>query len=382
MFKPMATISFILTFFIALVASGLQAAIPTPAPPKVAGTGHLLIDFDSGHIISEHNANSRLEPASLTKLMTAHVVFHELKSGNLKLDDEAVISEKAWKTGGSKMFIEVGKKVKIQDLLKGMIIQSGNDASIALAEHIAGSESVFASMMNTQARKLGMLNTNFVNSSGLPHPDHYTTAEDIAKVAIATIRNFPEYYSWYSEKDFEFNGIRQSNRNKLLWKDKSVDGLKTGHTEAAGYCLVSSAKREGMRLLSVVMGTNSMKSREEESLKLLNYGFRFFETHKLYSAGDTLSTAKVWKGASDRLPVGINNDLFITIPRNQYDKLEASIELNSLITAPISENQQLGNLIINLSGDTLIEQPLVALNAVAEGGFFGNLIDNVMMMLE
>lgn len=378
----MATISFILTFFIALVASGLQAAIPTPAPPKVAGTGHLLIDFDSGHIISEHNANSRLEPASLTKLMTAHVVFHELKSGNLKLDDEAVISEKAWKTGGSKMFIEVGKKVKIQDLLKGMIIQSGNDASIALAEHIAGSESVFASMMNTQARKLGMLNTNFVNSSGLPHPDHYTTAEDIAKVAIATIRNFPEYYSWYSEKDFEFNGIRQSNRNKLLWKDKSVDGLKTGHTEAAGYCLVSSAKREGMRLLSVVMGTNSMKSREEESLKLLNYGFRFFETHKLYSAGDTLSTAKVWKGASDRLPVGINNDLFITIPRNQYDKLEASIELNSLITAPISENQQLGNLIINLSGDTLIEQPLVALNAVAEGGFFGNLIDNVMMMLE
>ena len=382
MFKPMATISFILTFFIALVASGLQAAIPTPAPPKVAGTGHLLIDFDSGHIISEHNANSRLEPASLTKLMTAHVVFHELKSGNLKLDDEAVISEKAWKTGGSKMFIEVGKKVKIQDLLKGMIIQSGNDASIALAEHIAGSESVFASMMNTQARKLGMLNTNFVNSSGLPPPDHYTTAEDIAKVAIATIRNFPEYYSWYSEKDFEFNGIRQSNRNKLLWKDKSVDGLKTGHTEAAGYCLVSSAKREGMRLLSVVMGTNSMKSREEESLKLLNYGFRFFETHKLYSAGDTLSTAKVWKGASDRLPVGINNDLFITIPRNQYDKLEASIELNSLITAPISENQQLGNLIINLSGDTLIEQPLVALNAVAEGGFFGNLIDNVMMMLE
>jgi D-alanyl-D-alanine carboxypeptidase (penicillin-binding protein 5/6) len=237
-------------------------------------------------------------------------------------------------------------------------------------------------MMNTQARKLGMLNTNFVNSSGLPHPDHYTTAEDIAKVAIATIRNFPEYYSWYSEKDFEFNGIRQSNRNKLLWKDKSVDGLKTGHTEAAGYCLVSSAKREGMRLLSVVMGTNSMKSREEESLKLLNYGFRFFETHKLYSAGDTLSTAKIWKGASDRLPVGINNDLFITIPRNQYDKLEASIELNSLITAPISENQQLGNLIINLSGDTLIEQPLVALNAVAEGGFFGNLIDNVMMMLE
>lgn len=383
MFKPLAIISFILTFFIAsFIASGLHAAIPSPAPPKVAGTGHLLIDFESGHIISEDNANARLEPASLTKLMTAHVVFHELKSGNLKLDDEAVVSEKAWKTGGSKMFIEVGKKVKIKDLLKGMIIQSGNDASIALAEHIAGSESVFASMMNTQARKLGMLNTNFVNSSGLPHPDHYTTAEDIAKVAMATIRDFPEYYSWYSEKDYEFNGIRQSNRNKLLWKDKSVDGLKTGHTEAAGYCLVSSAKREDMRLVSVVMGTSSMKSREEESLKLLNYGFRFFETHKLYSAGDTLSTAKVWKGSSDKLPVGIKNDLFITIPRNQYEKLEASIQLNSQITAPISENQQVGSLIITLSGNTVSEQPLVALKPVAEGGFFGNLIDNVMMMLE
>ena len=379
MFKSLATISFILTFF---ATASLQAAIPTPAPPKVAGTGHLLIDFDSGHIISEDNANARLEPASLTKLMTAHVVFHELKSGNLKLDDEAVISEKAWKTGGSKMFIEVGKKVKIRDLLKGMIIQSGNDASIALAEHIAGSESVFASMMNTQAQKLGMLNTNFVNSSGLPHPDHYTTAEDMAKVAMATIRDFPEYYPWYSEKDFEFNGIRQSNRNKLLWKDKSVDGLKTGHTEAAGYCLVSSAKRDGMRLVSVVMGTNSMKSREEESLKLLNYGFRFYETHKLYSAGDTLSTAKVWKGESDKLPVGIKDDLFITIPRNKYDKLEASIQLNSQITAPISESQQVGSLVITLSGDSVTEKPLVALNSIAEGGFFGKLIDNVMMMLE
>ena len=379
MFKSLATISFILTF---LISTTLQAAIPTPAPPKVAGSGHLLIDFDSGHIISEENANARLEPASLTKLMTAHVVFHELKSGNLSLDDEAVISEKAWKTGGSKMFIEVGKKVKIRDLLKGMIIQSGNDASIALAEHIAGSESVFASMMNTQAKKLGMLNTNFVNSSGLPHPDHYTTAEDMAKVAMATIRHFPEYYPWYSQKDFEFNGIRQSNRNKLLWKDKSVDGLKTGHTEAAGYCLVSSAKRDDMRLVSVVMGTSSMKSREEESLKLLNYGFRFFETHKLYSAGDTLSTAKVWKGDADKLAVGIKKDLFITIPRNQYDKLEASIQLNSQITAPISEGQQLGSLIISLSGNNVAEQPLVALKSVAEGGFFGNLIDNVMMMLE
>ena len=373
----------VITFSLSLLLTTFSVhAAPTPAPPKIAGTGHVLIDFNSGHIISEENANQRLEPASLTKLMTAYVVFDELAQGNLKLDDLVTISEKAWKTGGSKMFIEVGKQVKIEDLLKGLIIQSGNDASVALAEHIAGSESVFASMMNTQAQKLGMLNTNFVNSSGLPHPDHYTTAEDMAKMAIATIGTHPEYYRWYSEKSFEYNGITQSNRNKLLWRDKSVDGMKTGHTEAAGYCLVSSAKREDMRLVSVVMGTSSKKSRADESIKLLNYGFRFYQTHKLYSAGDSLSSAKVWKGNISQLPVGISEDLYITIPRNQYKNLDASIQLNSKITAPIKKGQKLGEVIVQLPGSEVSRQPLVALQDVADGGFFSRMIDNVMMMLE
>ncbi len=379
MYRFSAVIILALSF---LLNSLPAQAIPTPAPPKIAGTGHLLIDYDSGHIISEENANSRLEPDSLTKLMTAYVVFDELAQGNLKLDDLVTVSEKAWKTGGSKMFIEVGKQVSIKDLLKGLIIQSGNDASIALAEHIAGSESVFASMMNTQAKKLGMLNTNFVNASGLPHPDHYTTAEDMAKIAIASIRQHPQYYSWYAEKSFKFNGISQSNRNKLLWRDNSVDGLKTGHTEAAGYCLVASAKREDMRLVSVVMGTASQKSRADESMKLLNYGFRFFQTHKLYNAGDSLSTAKVWKGTASQLPVGISNDLFITIPRNQYKNLDATMQLNSKITAPITKGQKLGEIIIQLSGKEVTRQPLVALQDVAEGGFFSRMMDNVMMMLE
>ncbi len=375
----LAVISLSFTFF--AVSQPVQA-IPTPAPPKVAGSGHLLIDYHSGHIISEANTNQRLEPASLTKLMTAHVVFSELRQGNLKLDDEVTISEKAWKTGGSKMFIEVGKKVKVEDLLKGMIIQSGNDASVALAEHIAGSEAVFASVMNTQAQKLGMLNTNFVNATGLPDPDHYTTAEDIAKVAIATIRDFPEYFKWYSVKSFTFNNIKQHNRNKLLWRDDSIDGLKTGHTEAAGYCLVATALRDNMRLVSVVMGTESEKSRADESIKLLNYGFRFFETHKLYTAGDSLSQAKIWKGATEKLPVGLSQDLYITIPRNQYQNLDAAISLNSPIIAPINKSEKIGEINVTLSGKAVASKPLVALKDIPEGGFVSRMLDNVMMMLE
>ena len=375
----LALISLIVFLFL-FSASAL--AIPTPAPPKIAGTGHLLIDFHSGHVLSEHNANQRLEPASLTKLMTAHVVFSELAQGNLKLTDEVSISEKAWKTGGSKMFIEVGKKVSVLDLLKGMIIQSGNDASIALAEHIAGSEAVFASVMNTKAQKLGMYNTNFVNATGLPDPDHYTTAEDMAKIAIATIRDYPEYYKWYSEKAFTFNDIKQHNRNKLLWRDKSVDGLKTGHTEAAGYCLVSSAARENMRLISVIMGTDSEKQRADESIKLLNYGFRFFETHKLYNAGDALKQAKVWKGETDQLAVGLQQDLYITIPRNQYKNLDASVHLNSQLTAPIQKGEQIGEITVTLDSNEVAKKPLIALRNINEGGFFSRMLDNVMMKFE
>jgi D-alanyl-D-alanine carboxypeptidase (penicillin-binding protein 5/6) len=358
------------------------AAIPTPAPPEVSGSGHLLIDFTSGQVLSEDHANERLEPASLTKIMTAYVVFRELTEGNLKLADEVLVSEKAWRTQGSRMFIEVGKKVSIEELLKGMIIQSGNDASVALAEHIAGSEETFATVMNAHAQRLGMINTNFVNATGLPHPDHYTTAEDIAKVAIATVHEFPEFYKWYAIKSYKFNNINQHNRNKLLWRDDAVDGMKTGHTEAAGYCLVASALKDGMRLVSVVMGTESEEARAVESLKLLNYGFRFFETHKLYGAGETLSSSKVWKGASEQLPVGIEHDLNITIPRNQYDNLNASMHLNEPLIAPINKGQQVGEVVIELSGETLTRLPLVALKDIEEDGIIGRTIDHFMLMLE
>ena len=371
--------AFLFLLFTALTAQ----AVPTPAPPAVKGTSHMLIDFDSGRVISSENAENRTEPASLTKMMTAYVVFNELKQGNIKLDDETVVSEKAWRKGGSKMFIEVGKKVKIEDLLRGMIIQSGNDASIALAEHIAGDEAIFASIMNTQARKLGMLNSNFENSSGWPSPNHYTTAKDMAIVAMAIIRDFPEYYPIYSEKSFTYNNMRaQQNRNLLLWRDKSVDGLKTGHTEAAGYCLVSSAKRENMRLISVVMGTKSKKARADESIKLLNYGFRFFETHKLYSAAEPLKKTRVWKGEIEQLTVGLQQDLNITIPRDKYSQLEASTRLNSQIVAPIKKHQQLGELTITLGDEIIATRPVVALRDVAESGFFSSMVDNVLMMFE
>jgi len=369
-------------FILLIVFSTPVSATPTPAPPSVKGTGHLLIDFDSGHIISESNANQRLEPASLTKLMTAHVIFSEIQQGNLKLEDEVTVSEKAWKTPGSRMFIEVGKQVTVEKLLHGMIIQSGNDASVALAEHIGGSESFFASMMNTHAQRLGMTSTNFVNATGLPDPDHYTTPEDIAKVAMATIRDFPEFYKWYSIKSYTYNNIKQHNRNKLLWRDDAVDGLKTGHTEAAGYCLVASAKKENMRLISVVMGTASEKERAQESLKLLNYGFRFFETHKLYNGGTSLNQAKVWKGSSSQLAVGLADDLYITIPRNQYDNLNASMHLNLPVIAPINKSQTIGKVLVTLGGETVASQPLIALQGIEEAGIVGRTIDNLMMMFE
>jgi len=373
------------SFFSALVILSLSIsvhAIPVPDAPQIKGSGHLLIDFDSGHIISESNSNDRLEPASITKLMTAHVIFNEIDAGNLRLDDEVMVSEKAWKTPGSRMFIEVGKKVSVENLLKGMIIQSGNDASVALAEHIAGSESVFASVMNAQAQKLGMTSTNFVNATGMPDPDHYTTASDIAKVAMATIRKHPEFYKWYSVKSFKYNNIEQQNRNRLLWRDKDVDGMKTGHTESAGYCLVASAKKDGMRLISVVMGTDSDKQRSAESMKLLNYGFRFFETHKLYSANEALSQAKVWKGASDQLSVGLTDDLFITIPRNQYKNLNASMHLNLPLQAPIDKGQVVGEVRITLNGEDISRKPLTALMDITEGGLVSRTIDSLMMMLE
>ncbi len=358
------------------------AAAPVPAPPSVAGSGHLLIDFDSGQVLAENNAEQRLEPASLTKIMTAYVVMKEIQAGQVTLQDQVLVSKKAWRTPGSRMFIEVGKKIPLEDLLKGMIIQSGNDASVALAEHIAGSEETFANLMNDHARRLGMENTHFVNSTGLPDEQHYTTPRDIARVTRATIREFPDFYPWYAIKEYTFNDIKQHNRNKLLWRDDAVDGVKTGHTEAAGYCLVASAKKDGMRLISVVMGTHSEDARAKESQSLLNYGFRFYETHRLYGAGESLATTRVWKGSQEQLRLGLTQDLYITIPRGQYKNLNAGMRIEPKILAPVAPGQTLGQVTIALSGETLAEADLVALDPIDEGGLMQIAKDTVLLWLE
>ena len=370
-----------------LILSWLSAALPAqaapvPAAPKIAATGHLLMDYHSGAILAENNAGKRLEPASLTKIMTAYTVFRELEEGNISLNDQVLVSKKAWKTPGSRMFIEVGKQVSVDDLIHGMIIASGNDACVALAEHIAGNEEAFAALMNKHVLELGMENTHFTNATGLPDPNHYTTPEDILKVTRAIIREFPQFYPLYSIKEFTYNGITQKNRNRLLWRDPSVDGVKTGHTEAAGYCLVTSAKRENMRLLSVVMGTASDSARAKESQTLLNYGFRFYQTHRLFDGGETLKQLRVWKGEVDNLNLGLEEDLYVTIPRGSYNKLTARIHLKDSIMAPVPRGKVLGKVIIEHDGEIIKEVPLVALRGVREGGIIHNLVDSVLMIFQ
>ncbi len=365
-----------------LASATASAVVPAPAPPSVAATGYLLVDMDSDTVLAARDADQRLEPASLTKIMTAHIVFREIRDGSVKLTDQVLVSEKAWRTPGSRMFIEVNKRVSVEDLLKGLIIQSGNDASVALAEHVAGSEDAFVNLMNQHAQRLGMKGTHFVNATGLPHENHYTTPEDIARVAEATIREFPDFYELYSVKEFTFNDIRQHNRNTLLWRDDSVDGVKTGHTEAAGYCLVSSAKRDNMRLISVVMGTKSENARAKESQSLLNYGFRFFETHRLYGAGDRLTRTRVWLGENEQVSLGLAADLHVTIPRQHYDKLDARTEIRPQLRAPLDQGQTVGEVVVELDGEVIAREPLVALEAVAEGGIWRTVVDNVLMLLE
>jgi len=372
-----------------LFAGGLLAAQASdppaifPKPPEVEAAGYLLQDFDSGQTLAESNADQRLEPASLTKLMTAYVLFHELAEGKIRLDQPVVVSEKAWRTEGSRSFIEVGRPVPVEVLLKGMIIQSGNDASIALAEHAAGSEETFARKMNEYAQRLGMTATHFVNATGLPDPNHYTTPRDVAKVATATMREFPQYYAWYSLKEFTWNKITQRNRNRLLWHDPSVDGMKTGHTAAAGYCLVSSAKRDGQRLLSVVLGTRSEKAREQVSQTLLNYGFSAFETKTLYPAGSKLAEQRVWKGGEKMLPLGPAAALAVTIPRGAKGKLEASLSLPATpILAPLAKGTELGKIQVKLGDKPIREAPLVALETVEEGGIWAKTRDTLLLWFQ
>jgi D-alanyl-D-alanine carboxypeptidase (penicillin-binding protein 5/6) len=323
-----------------------------------------------------------MEPASITKLMTAYVIFSEIREGNLSLEEKVQISENAWRTEGSRMFVEVNTKVSVADLLKGVIVQSGNDATVALAEHVAGTEAGFASLMNHHAEQLGLSGTHFVNSTGLPDKEHYTTARDIAKIARAMVHEFPEYYAWYSERSFTYNGITQYNRNKLLWRDESVDGMKTGHTESAGYCLVTSAERDGMRLISVVLGTKSEEARADASQALLNYGFRFFETHKLYDAGNKLTTARVWKGANESVDLGLPQTLYVTIPRGEYKNLDAAMRLQDQIIAPVAQAQALGHVVVRLADQTVAEKDLVALQPVAEGSFFQRMVDEALLYFE
>lgn len=353
-----------------------------PKAPLIAARSYIMIDYDSGKVLAEKNSQQRVSPASITKVMTAYVVFSELRAGNIKLDDLVTISKKAWKTQGSRMFIEVNRKVSVENLLKGMIIQSGNDASVALAEYVAGSEETFSALMNQHARSLGMLNTQFNNSTGLPDDEHLTTAKDLSLLAQALIRNFPEYYTWYSTKEFTFNKIKQHNRNQLLWRDKSVDGIKTGYTKSAGYCLLTSSRRDNMRIISVVLGTKSKSARAEETQKLLNFGFRFYETHALYQPNTPLKQVKIYKGSQASLDIGLAEAIFVTIPRGQYKSLKPFINIKEKIIAPIAKGDHLGNVEIKLNNETLIKKPLIALHDIGEGSLWQRGKDSIILMFK
>jgi len=369
-------------FLLLFAQNTFARTMPTPAPPIIGAKSYLLIDANSGHELASLKPDIRLAPASLTKLMSAYAFFRALKENQVQLDDQVTVSEKAWRTPGSRMFIEVGKQVSVEDLLLGMIVQSGNDASVALAEHVAGTESVFAEVMNQHAAALGMKSSNFKNATGLPAKDHYSTARDLAILAQAIISEFPEYYAWYSVKEFKYGDIKQSNRNSLLWRDASVDGMKTGHTDDAGYCLVSSAKREDMRIISVVLGTSSVKSRIDGSQALLNYGFRFYETRLLYVAGEKITEAKIWKAQYEKTKLGLPEDLYITIPRGSYNMVETVVNMPSILLAPVAVGQPVAELAVSLNGTSLITEPLRALQDNPSGSFWQRSRDTVQLWFE
>uniref|UniRef100_UPI0038B8FFE4 D-alanyl-D-alanine carboxypeptidase family protein n=1 Tax=Alloalcanivorax mobilis TaxID=2019569 RepID=UPI0038B8FFE4 len=364
------------------LATPAQALDMVPRPPQVEARSYLLMDANSGQVLVQHDAEKPLPPASLTKMMTAYIAEKEIQSGNVSDEDMVPISVHAWKMGGSRMFVKEGSKVPLKDLLKGIIIQSGNDASVAVAEYLAGSEDAFADLMNRQATLLGMKNTHFVNATGWPAENHLTTAHDLARLARAIINDYPEHYDIYAEKEFSYNGITQPNRNLLLWRDPSVDGLKTGHTEEAGFCLVSSAKQGEMRLISVVMGTDSEAARARESQKLLTYGFRFYETYQAYGAGDVLDTPDVWMGKANQVRLGLGDALALTIPKDSGERLKAEMSVQPQLHAPIKKGQELGKLTISLDDNVLVTRPLIALEDVEEAGFFAKIWDHVVLFFK
>jgi serine-type D-Ala-D-Ala carboxypeptidase (penicillin-binding protein 5/6) len=369
-----AIAALLLSFPLAAVA----AAGPVPPAPTLAATAWILVDQATGRTIAGHEVDKRVEPASITKLMTAYAVFKALREGKFALDTGVPISERAWRSEGSRTFVDVGSQVPVEVLIQGMIVQSGNDATIALAEAVGGTEATFAALMNQYAERLGMSNSHFENSTGLPGPTHQMSVADIARLTRALIREFPDYYKWYSQREFTWNGIRQPNRNGLLARDPSVDGVKTGMTEAAGYCLVSSAQRDGMRLIAVVTGTKSMKAREDASLALLNYGFSFFETRVLQKARSQMAVHRIYKASGGSAPVGIGHDLVVTLPRGQADKVELKLELAPKVFAPLTKSDRVGVVRALLDGKVVAEAALHPVADVPEGNFFRRIWDTIL----
>lgn len=374
--------SFLTLTLLFLLLDSFAVATPAivPAPPNLSAKAWLLIDHNSGRVLVEHNSHQRVEPASLTKMMTAYVVLYTMRNGSVSAEDMVRVSEKAWRMKGSRMFIEVNSLVSVDELLKGMIIQSGNDASVALAEHVAGNEDAFVDLMNQHARSLGMTETNFTNSTGWPNAEHYTTPHDLAILSRALIRDFPDHYTWYRIKEYTYNNIRQFNRNRLLWLDDKVDGIKTGHTESAGYCLVASARKDDMRLISIILGTDSDNTRASSSRKLLSYGFRFYETFLLHRANEPLENMRIWKGENETVPLGLQEDLYITIPRGQRNKVNANMTVETMLVAPAKKGQTYGSVNIMLGEEKLRQQSLVALEDVPEGGLWRQMIDNIRLL--
>ncbi len=379
--RPARTIFALVLLALATVRA--YAAPMIPAPPELQATSWVLMDAASGKILVQHNMDERLPPASLTKMMTTYVAAEKIIAGDIKLDDMVTVSEKAWRMQGSKMYIRVGTQVSVDDLMKGIIIQSGNDASIAIAEHIAGSEESFADLMNQFARKMGLTNTHFTNSTGWPDPGNYTTARDLAVLGRHVVYDHPVEYKYYAEKEFTYNNIKQGNRNLLLWRDNSVDGIKTGHTEEAGYCLVTSAVRDGMRLITVVMGTRSMEARAAETQKLLNYGFRFYETVRSYGANEVLAEPELYFAARNTIKLGLAKDLLLTIPRGTQNTVTAELDYKPLeLRAPISTGQALGLVRVKQADNVIAEVPLVALEDVEEASFMKRIWHHVLLFVK
>jgi D-alanyl-D-alanine carboxypeptidase (penicillin-binding protein 5/6) len=377
---PFAPRSFCALLVLAVLSPlSFGAEVPIPTPPTVDARSYVVVDYQTDKTLAALDADARMEPASLTKLMTAYIVFQELAAGKLKLQDQVVVSEHAWRSEGSRTFIELGKPVSVEFLVLGMVVQSGNDATIALAERIAGTEETFAQIMNATAKRLGMAGTHFENSSGLPSPDHYTTAHDMSLLAIALIRDFPQYYKYFSVREFEYNGIKQQNRNGLLGRDSSIDGLKTGHTDSAGFCLVTSALRDGMRVVSVVLGAKSFKGREDASGALINYAFTFYDTKLVAKGGAKLASAPVWKAASTPVDVGVNEDVYITLPRSGSNDIKTTVDLQPRLIAPLSRNADIGVLHVVAGSQTLATVPVHPLAAVAQGGWWRRLIDTIRL---